>query len=185
MQMQTGNVAASSIDCDGRMGQSRRLRQVHRLALLALLVAAWLLAGCGAPAPVRLTPPAAAPGSTVPPLPAADFSADPAALVIAERNAAAARDLATLATLWNADARLVEARGARGAQDDYTWQGRAAILDRYAVAVFPNPPPPWEDAPQLQATVTGDSATLQNGVDDWQFVRRDGRWWITELKIEN
>ncbi len=100
-----------------------------------------------------------------------------------ERNAAAAHDLLTLGALWAEDARITERRDAADASDDYTWQGREAILDRYEVAVFPNPPTPLDAPPDASVTIAGETATLVNGVDAWTFVWRDGRWWIAELVI--
>ncbi|MGL4650357.1 MAG: hypothetical protein ACRC1H_13195 [Caldilineaceae bacterium] len=143
---------------------------------MVTLVLAMSVAAC-APAPIR--PQAAAP--TPVPLDQA-WTADPAALVTAERNAAAARDGATLAALWAEDAVILELRGA-GDADDYRWVGRTAILDRYTVAVFPAPPPPLDAPLALTPQVEGDTATLVNGVDRWSFALRDGRWWITALEI--
>ncbi len=140
-------------------------------ALLALLIA-----GC-APAPVRTPPPPLLPAAL-----AAEQAADPAALVFVERNAAAARDLSTLAGLWAEDATLLELRGS-GDADDYRWAGRAAILDRYVTAVFPVPPAPLQEPLAAQAEIAGNRATLRNGVDRWRFEWLDGRWWITALEI--
>lgn len=179
VRMQSGKQIEPSIDCAARMGQCVPTRCG---AVATLILVCWLLAACGAPAPVRTlaTPESPAP---LPPALAGSIADNPLALVIAERNAAATRDMAMLATLWDADAQIVEARGAPGLADDYTWQGREAVLDRYAVAVFPIPPPPLQETPDLHATLTGDSATLQNGVDTWRFARHSGRWWIQELVI--
>ncbi len=181
MQLQSTKADASSIDCARRMNQSACPGWGH---MAALLVTGWLLAACGAPAPLRPVEPQATAAPSAQTL-AAIATDDPAALVLAERNGAASLDLDGLATLWDVGGRLVEARGAPGPGDDYTWQGREAILDRYVVAVFPNPPPAPAAAPSLHAIIDGDSATLQYGVDAWQFVRRHGRWWITELIIED
>jgi hypothetical protein len=145
--------------------------------LAALLPAALLLLAACAPPATR--PPLPAQATVT--LPAA-IAGDPAALVTAERNAAAARDLATLALLWDEEATLTEVRGA-GGDDDYRWAGRAAILDRYEVAVFPAPPPPLDAPLVLAVAQNGDQATVLNGIDSWQFVRRDGRWWIASLVI--
>lgn len=104
-------------------------------------------------------------------------------LVFAEGKAAATGDLSLLAALWADDAVIREARGADGPADDYTWAGRDAILDRYIVAVFPNPPP-LPDAPPAEAvSVDGARATLVHGVDTWAFVQRGDRWWIEGLTI--
>lgn len=141
-----------------------------------------LLAGC-APAPARIATP------IPPPVSAPTFVADAPevalpALVAAERQAASERNLPLLATLWAADAQVVDSRNTADAGDDYVWRGHAAVMDRYVVAVFPNPPAPFAEAPALEITVTGDSATGHLGQDAWRFVQRDGRWWLVELIIE-
>lgn len=154
---------------------------LHRCAAaLALLVVALLLAACTRTAPLRplpTPPPTGAPPSFVT-LPAAQALP---ALVAAERNAAAARDLATLQQLWAEDARIIDSRGTAAPADDYRWQGRAAILDRYAVAVFPAPPPPVTAAPHLALVHNGDRVTATAGVDRWRFTFAAGRWWLQEL----
>jgi hypothetical protein len=106
------------------------------------------------------------------------------ALVAAERQAAAERNLPLLATLWANDAQVVDSRNTADVGDDYTWRGHAAVMDRYVVAVFPNPPVPFAKPPALEITVTGDAATGHLGQDAWRFVQRDGRWWLAELVIE-
>lgn len=177
--LQTWNIAQS-------IGRSGRLRQdwraLRRSLLPIILFAGLLLAAC-APAPVT---------STVPQEPTATaeiaFVSEDAVtalpqLVQSERNAAAALDIATLAALWAEDARIVERRDAGDPADDYTWQGRDAILDRYQVAVFPNPPAPLDAPPDAPVMVDGENATMTNGVDAWRFIWREGRWWIAELII--
>ncbi len=103
-------------------------------------------------------------------------------LIIAERQASIGKDLGLLTQLWAEDSRIVDGRGTTATNDDYVWQGRAAVLDRYVVAVFANPPPPLEKLDDLTLQVTGDTATGRNGQDRWRFVRRDGRWWLAELR---
>jgi hypothetical protein len=102
-------------------------------------------------------------------------------LVETERAAAIAGDLPTLAQLWAPASRIVDGRGTPDPGDDYIWAGHAAVLDRYVVAVFPNPPPPLTLPPELDIQVTGAEATLRNGEDRWRFIRQAGRWWIAEL----
>lgn len=119
--------------------------------------------------------------------PAFSAAAAPAALiqlVLAERDHAAAGDAHMLAQLWAEDARIVDGRGTPDPADDYIWTGRAAILDRYALAVFPNPPPALRaaDLSDAQIEVSGDEATLAHDRDRWRFVRRDGRWSLLELR---
>jgi hypothetical protein len=105
------------------------------------------------------------------------------ALVVAEREASIEGNLPLLATLWAEDARIVDGRGSPETSDDYVWAGRAAILDRYEMAVFPAPPPPLTLADLADATLTedGDSATMIHEGDHWRFVLQDGRWWLQEL----
>ncbi|GIV67635.1 MAG: hypothetical protein KatS3mg048_0497 [Caldilinea sp.] len=104
-----------------------------------------------------------------------------ASLILAERNAARARDLATLAQLWADDARIIDRRGSDDPAAAYIWQGRDAILDRYLLAVFPSPPPPLPEPLEPVVDVDGDVATATLGNDRWQFVLREGRWWLKEL----
>lgn len=118
-----------------------------------------------------------------------EFVAAPAdqaipALVAAEREAARQADAGLLAILWDADAVIIDGRATAAEADDYRWEGRAAILDRYALAVFPSPPPPPLAEDTLRAghlVVTDSVATLELGGDRWRFVHRDGRWWLAEL----
>lgn len=149
------------------------------LCKLCVLLAVALLAGCtrSAPsAPIAPSPAVAAPAFVT--LPAAEALP---ALVQAERTAAGARDLATLRQLWAEGARIIDRRGTPDPTDDFVWRGRAAILDRYALAVFPAPPPPFEAPPVLAVTIDGDAATAVLGADGWRFIFRDGRWWLQEL----
>ena len=102
-------------------------------------------------------------------------------LVLAERSAAGVCDLATLRHLWAEDARIIDGRGTPDPADDFVWSGRAAILDRYILAVFPAPPPPFAAVPVLTATIDGGAATAILGADAWRFSFREGRWWLQEL----
>src|SRR5690606_8523293 len=105
------------------------------------------------------------------------------ALVMAERQAARSGDIVALAQLWAADARIVDGRGTPEPADDYRWSGRAAVLDRYRLAVFPSPPPPLSEADLQNASIQidGDRATLHRNGDRWHFVYQDGRWWLLAL----
>ncbi len=147
----------------------------------------WLLVGC---APV-IAPPAMPPLPTVTQRSQSLFDAQPTdetaitALILAERQAAIEQDLDLLGQLWALDARIVDGRRSRDASDDYIWPGRAAILDRYRVAVFPYVLPPL---PALEAdtvlTINGDEATVRHGTDRWQARRIEQRWWLTELQYQ-
>ncbi|MCL4858780.1 MAG: hypothetical protein KJZ93_05210 [Caldilineaceae bacterium] len=142
------------------------------------LLGALMVAGCARTAPPaqRSLPPAPSPVS----VPPAAEEAIPF-LIAAERAAARDGDRATLAQLWAEDAQIIDGRGTAHPNDDYVWPGRAAILDRYALAVFPSPPPALEGLGGLTITVEGDEARATHGGDHWRFVYREGRWWISEL----
>lgn len=119
---------------------------------------------------------------------AADIHTAGPALIAAERAASISQDRALLSLLWTADARIVDGRGTADPNDDYIWQGLPAILDRYALAVFPSPPPPLDDptlpAAVITATTTSgddDQASITHAGDRWRLVRRAGRWWLAEL----
>lgn len=103
--------------------------------------------------------------------------------VVIEREASASGNLALLAALWAEDGRIVDGRGTVSPTDDYVWSGRAAILDRYEIAVFPAPPPllTIDDLADATLTMEAEQATLINGGDRWQFILRDGRWWLHQL----
>jgi hypothetical protein len=103
------------------------------------------------------------------------------ALILAERQAAIAGDLPTLAKLWAMDGRVVDGRGTADPADDYVWSGRSAVLDRYVVAVFPNPPSSLTLPADLFIQVNGDTAVVQHSGDQWRFVQHDRRWWVAEL----
>ena len=93
-------------------------------------------------------------------------------------------DLALLSRLWAPDARIIDGRSTPDSADDYVWQGRDAILDRYTLAVFPAPPPPLsrEQLADLDMTVEDDAAYAELGGDRWRFVWQDGRWLLAELR---
>lgn len=145
------------------------------LMLLALLVG-----GC-ARSPQPSAPTATALAAAPPPFVTAAPERALPQLIGAERAASRSGDLALLAQLWAPDARIVDSRGTPTPADDYLWAGRAAILDRYQVAVFPSPPPAFDTPPAPVLTVDGDTAHGRLGNDRWVFVLRDGRWWLQEL----
>jgi hypothetical protein len=73
-------------------------------------------------------------------------------LIVVEREASIQGNLPLLATLWAEDGQITDGRGSVETQDDYRWHGRAAILDRYQMAVFPAPPPPLAISELASAT---------------------------------
>jgi hypothetical protein len=155
--------------------------------LIALACTLWLLSACtgAAQAPTFLPTPATTAPTPAPPE-AVTSEADEAlpALIRVERQASIQGDLAMLAQLWAPDSRIVDGRNTSTPDDDYVWDGRDAVLDRYALAVFPNPPPPLptpDGLDDLAVQVKGDEATAVNGVDRWRMVYANGRWWLQEL----
>ena len=102
-------------------------------------------------------------------------------LIMLEREATVDGNLTVLAELWHPQARIVDGRNTLTAADDYRWEGHAAVMDRYQVAVFPAPPPPFTAQPAPTMTIDDDHATARNQGDRWQFVREQGRWWLLEL----
>lgn len=140
-----------------------------------------LLAGCARSAPF-----AAAPALPTPPPAPAFVTADAATalpqLVAAERAAASSRDRGLLAQLWAPAARIIDSRGTPAPADDYAWVGRAAILDRYDLAVFPSPPQPFAAPPAFTPQIAGDTAAATLGNDAWRFHWDGERWWLLELR---
>jgi hypothetical protein len=168
---------ATSIDLNREKRQG--LPWLRRALCCCALVG--LSAGCTTlPPPPAWTPIAPPPSTTV----AGAARPAPAAireLLLTERQAAIAGDLPALAEIWAIEGRVVDSRGTVDPADDYLWPGRAAVLDRYVVAVFPNPPPPLTLPADLFIEMDGDVAIVRHGGDRWRFVQQNGRWWIAEL----
>lgn len=172
------------------LGGSVRLWMTFRrgpTAVVGLGILWLLLAGCGSTVQHTLPPPTPTVIATQawPELFGQHATAEAAvtALILAERQAAIDHDLALLGQLWAEDAQIIDGRNTTTPIDDYRWQGRAAILDRYVVAVFPfNLPPLPNLEPTAVITITGQQAVVQNGNDHWQLVKANDRWWLTELR---
>lgn len=147
-----------------------------------LLLLLWLLhlpAACTrAPAPI---PPTPVPTATPPPFVAEAADVAIPKLIAAEREASRTGDLALLAQLWAPDGRIVDGRGTPDTGDDFIWGSREALLDRYRIAVFPSPPPPFDGPPAPAITVGDDRAEATLGQDHWVFIWQEGRWWAMEL----
>jgi hypothetical protein len=156
-----------------------RFLPVFPVHFVAFVLFASLAAGCTrSPARVLTAPPATAAAPAFVTAPAEEAIPQ---LIAAEREASRTGDLALLAQLWAEDARIVDTRGTEDTADDFVWPNRAAILDRYKVAVFPAPPPGLNVMLQLDIEVAEDVAQALNDNDRWQFTQREGRWWITAL----
>lgn len=167
--------------------KARSARAALSGPLIALACALWLLSACTGAGQAPIFSPTPTPATQVPAPPeAVTGEANEAlpALIRAERQASIQGDLAMLAQLWAPDSRIVDGRNTATPDDDYVWAGRDAILDRYVLAVFPNPPPPLPTPDRLDDLIVHeerDEATAVNGVDRWRMVYADGRWWLQEL----
>lgn len=147
----------------------------------AMLLALLLLTGCtrSVPAlPTTLPPPTL----TAPAFVTAAAEVALPQLVASERDAAIRGDRPLLAHLWAPDARIVDSRGTPTPADDFVWNSRAAILDRYDLAVFPSPPPAFATPPVFSPQVDGDMASADLGNDHWRFQWDGQRWWLLELR---
>lgn len=167
-----------SLSIDRMQRKPKGRRGTFIWAVLLLVVG--LLAACG-PRTARVPPPATATPPPPPSFALAPLAEAAPALIAAERQAARTGNLALLAQIWAEDATIVDGRGTPSPQDDYRWQGRDAILDRYVVAVFPHPPPPLTLPESLPIQADDGEATFQLGQDHWVLVQRDGRWWLYSL----
>ena len=152
--------------------------------VLTLCVFHAVLASCAA---VPASPKAPIPPPAIASLPNAIEERSPSSIpdvVAAERDASADGDLATLAALWAADARIVDGRGTVDTEDDYVWQGHDAIMDRYVLAVLPVPPLPLDPSQlaEMIVEIDQDTAYAILGIDRWTLRWQDGRWWLTELR---
>lgn len=158
------------------------------ICVLAFMV---LLGACAAPSPASTLgqKPTVVP-RTPTPQPATDEDAI-RQLILLEGQGVVQQDIAGLMGLWAPEAIITDARHTPDdPSDDARWRGRDAIRERYVVLVFPGNPALAE--PQdVQLTVSGDVATATSttvigsevspGGDRWEFVKRDGRWWIGGL----
>ena len=101
------------------------------------------------------------------------------------------QDIGGLMNLWAPEAVIADAKHTPdNPNDDARWRGRDAIRERYVVLVFPGNPSLVSPA-DVKIVIDGDKATAISttrigaetspGGDRWEFVKRDGRWWITGL----
>lgn len=159
------------------------------VALILLLLVA--LAACANPrgsSSLGVRPAAAI--RTPTPQPASDEEAI-RQLILLEGQGLVSQDIEGLMGLWAPDAVVTDAKHTpANSDDDARWRGLDAIRERYVVLVFPGNPTTAE-AKDIQIVIDGDRAiatsttniggeTAQGG-DRWAFIKRDGRWWITEL----
>lgn len=144
----------------------------------------------GAPEP--LTTETISPGTCGLSLPAeADDQTRIHALIQAEGQLMAAREIGPLMALWAEDSQVINAKNAPDNEDDFQiWRGKDAIRHRYLNVVFPSAPEVVSDI-SLEITVEGDEAvasgmaqimgeTTLSG-DRWLARRIDNCWQIAEL----
>lgn len=159
---------------------------------LCALAAMIVLTGCNPPPAARSGP---APRPTpLPRTPTPQPESDEEAirqLILLEGQGVVAQDIPGLMDLWAPDAVVIDAKHTPdNPDDDARWRGRDAIRERYVVLVFPGNPSVAAPV-DIQVTITGDKATATSttvigseiapGGDRWEFVKRDGRWWIKNL----
>ncbi|MEM7125268.1 MAG: hypothetical protein AAF702_03005 [Chloroflexota bacterium] len=125
-----------------------------------------------------------------------------AQFIVEERQLIATQNLVGLGLLWSKDAQIIDGRSTESTEDDYIWSGRAAILDRYKVAVFPTPPPLLDLPTDLEIECVNTNGQpsdaldcmladsefreallvrVKRGGDLWEFTWQEGRWWISGL----
>jgi len=138
--------------------------------------------------------PAAEGRSPAPATPTAQPATDVEAirqLILLEGQGVVRQDLAGLTNLWAPEAVITDAKHTPDqSADDARWPGRDAICQRYTVLVFPANPA-VNSPTEIAIAIDGDRATavsttrigqeVSPGGDRWSFVKREGRWWITEL----
>ncbi|MCO6452146.1 MAG: hypothetical protein J5I90_15300 [Caldilineales bacterium] len=159
-----------------------------RIALLLALVA--MLASCGGRDGSVENQNQGADISPVPSQPQSDEEAI-AALLVAESEGVLHQDMDLLAGIWLEDSFITDAHHTPDYKDDdATWHGIDAIMDRYVVLVFPGNPQTAK--PEIQSlTVQDDSAEAVSSThigeevspagDRWGFAKKDGRWYIQSL----
>ena len=112
-------------------------------------------------------------------------------LILLEGQGVVGQDIGGLMNLWAPEAVIADAKHTPdNPNDDARWRGRDAIRERYVVLVFPGNPSLVSPA-DVKIVIDGDKATATSttqigaetspGGDRWDFVKRDGRWWITGL----
>lgn len=152
----------------------------------SLLCGFSLLVGCTTALPPSVAPPVSTPIPTAAATLFTEKVTDKeaiTALILAERQAAIEHNLILLDQLWADNAQIIDGRNSATSEDDYRWLGRAAILDRYTVAVFPFTLPPLPALDESTViTIAGDQATVQHLTDRWQLSKAEERWWLSELK---
>ena len=110
-------------------------------------------------------------------------------LILLEGQGVVGQDIGGLMNLWEAEAMIADAKHTPdNPNDDARWRGRDAIRERYVVLVFPGNPSLVSPA-DVKIVIDGDKAAATSttqigaetspGGDRWDFVKRDGRWWIT------
>lgn len=169
------------------LGMTHALRP--SLVVFLGVLACFGLAGCGAPA-TSLGPRPTTLARTPTPQPATAEEAI-RQLILLEGQGVVGQEIGGLLDLWAPEAVIADAKHTPdNPNDDARWRGRDAIRERYVVLVFPGNPSLVSPA-DVKIVIDGDKAAATSttqigaetspGGDRWEFVKRDGRWWITGL----
>lgn len=101
------------------------------------------------------------------------------ALIEAEGQLMAAREIGPLMALWAEESRVINARNTPNDPDDYQiWQGKDAIRHRYLNVVFPSAPQ-VVNPPDLDITVADDQAWARGSTQIGTEISHDGDRWET------
>ncbi len=160
------------------------------VALCALFILA-LAIGCSpqAPAPPTTRPPITRTRTPTPVPPTPEEAIRQ--IINAECEAVVHQDIDRLQGIWATDGVVIDANHTPdNTTDDGTWKNWDAVRDRYVNIVFPSNPTFCEH-PDVQVTVSGDSATATTGVkigvtnapnsNKWLFKKVADAWRITSL----
>jgi hypothetical protein len=112
-------------------------------------------------------------------------------LLAAEGEFVVNQNIDALMSLWEEDARVVDAKNTPdNTDDDQVWEGKDAIRHRYVRTVFPGAPA-LVDHSDEQITLNGDQAQIQSTTtigsevapagDRWEVVRQGGCWYLASL----
>lgn len=165
---------------------------MRKLLMAAMIFVAIFAVGCDTGASQPTVPPgrSTARPRTPTPVPATTEEAV-RQLINAECEAVVQQDIDRLQGMWDKDGVLTDANFSPDTKsDDVTWNGWAAIRDRYVNTVFPSNPTFCEH-PNIKVTPSGDNAAATSDVkigittcsdcNAWAFRKVGNDWKITAL----
>ena len=114
-----------------------------------------------------------------------------AAVLQAEAQGVAAKDIGKVMSLWAEDAEIRDAHHTPDdPSDDVVWSGKDAIRERYVKVVFPGNPSSVSH-PDMQVSIHGNEAVVTTTTkignevapsgDRWTLKKVKGRWLLTSL----